>query len=101
MKPAQGGERGPWRWLWLAWLVAFLATEIPAALRERGASVRTLSRHVWRYFRGWRRAPLAAFLVVLSAHFLVGSAHWWSSAAAVCVTGAPVLLLFAAGVVRD
>jgi hypothetical protein len=66
----------------MLWLVAFLAVEIPAAIRERASKsyyVKTLSRHVWRWFsigefRPWwflRWLVLAAFMVVLTLHFVM------------------------------
>jgi hypothetical protein len=68
--------RGPWPWLWLAWLVAFLAVEIPAAIRK--AKNDTLSEHVWRWFRGpWRRLVIGAFMVALTCHFVFGASALW------------------------
>jgi hypothetical protein len=68
-----------WTWAWLGWLAAFLAVEIPAAIREKrlGSGAMTLSRHVWFWFRGWRRWILAAFLIALFAHLVFGASALW------------------------
>lgn len=88
-RPSTGSGR------WLAWLLAFLALEVPAAVRGDGA---TLSENAWNWFsvrerrRFWlaRRLILGAFMAVLSAHFLTGGAYAWTGGAAVIVAGAPV-----------
>lgn len=96
-----GQPVGAWRWAWLAWLTAFLLIEIPAWMAERAGGARTLSRHCWYYFHGWRRIPLAVFLCCLSGHLVFGAGWWLTSGAAIAVTGLPVLLIFAAGVMRE
>lgn len=66
-----------WRWAWVAWLIAFLCLEIPAAVSERGDEERrakTLSRNVWAWFNTRpERAVFLAFWVALGAHFLAGT----------------------------
>ena len=88
---------------WLAWLLLFLAYEIPAAIAEVVYARRgqrraiTLSRNVWRWFgvtewrpyRTARRGALAAFMLTLSAHFVFASPEAW----AIIATGAPVALV--------
>jgi len=75
-REARESKRGPWRWLWIGWLVAFLLVEIPAAIRK--AKLDTLSETVWAWFRGpWRRLVLAAFMVALTCHFVFGASAWW------------------------
>lgn len=68
-----------WSWLWLAWLAAFLAVEIPAAVRgDRPGRPRTLSAHVWWLIQGrgrWHytaRLGLVVLLAWLSIHLLTG-----------------------------
>lgn len=98
MKPSR------YRWAWLAWLVAFLAIELPAWLAERKGGIATLSRHIGRYFKGWRLYPLVVFMQVLTWHFVamvLDVRPPWFGAAAIIVTGIPVFLLFVAGVVND
>ena len=74
--------RSAWTWAWLAWLLLFLAIELPAAVREHGEpsgkAWKTLSRHVWRWFPTWpRRAVLSAFWIALGAHFVFGASALW------------------------
>lgn len=68
-------------WLWLAWIAAFLAIEIPAAVLNADDSAQhphTLSAWVWRVIQGqgrWHyaaRLGLVAFLAWLAIHFLSG-----------------------------
>jgi hypothetical protein len=66
--------------LWVFWIVAFLALEIPALLDRRLGD--TLSEHVWIWFKvkdvrptafTWvMRLTLVAFMVWLSGHFIFG-----------------------------
>lgn len=63
-------------WLWIAWIVAFFALEVPALLNKREGD--TLSEHLWRWFsineqgHFWRlrRFALLAILAWLAAHLL-------------------------------
>ena len=65
-------------WLWLLWIAAFFAIEIPAW--KDGVPGGTLSEYVWSLFstrgkgRLWwvRRAALALGLSMLAYHFLNG-----------------------------
>lgn len=96
---------------WLAWLLLFLAYEIPAAIAERVYARRgerrqiTLSRNVWRWFgvtewrpyRTARRVVLAAFMTTLSAHFVFA----WPQALAIIATGAPVALVIGYAVIVE
>jgi hypothetical protein len=69
-----------WSWAWVAWLAAFLAIEIPAALlgRDRLDHPQTLSMTVWWLIRGggiWHRTArvgLLLFLAWLVTHLLTG-----------------------------
>ena len=75
-------RRSAWTWAWLAWLLLFLAIELPAAVRERGEprgkAWKTLSRHVWRWFPTWpRRAVFSSFWLALGAHFVFGASALW------------------------
>jgi hypothetical protein len=76
---------------WLLWLLAFLAVELPAALRKTGG---TLSEVSW--FRWWPtkrlRAIPCAFLLLLTVHIFDGGQHWWSGGLAIVLTGTPVAL---------
>jgi hypothetical protein len=88
---------------WLAWLLLFLAYEIPAAISEVVYARRgqrraiTLSRNVWRWFgvtewrpyRTARRVVLAAFMLTLSSHFVFAQPEAW----AIIATGSPVALV--------
>jgi hypothetical protein len=56
--------------LWLFWLGAFVVIEAAAILRPQPGD--TLSEHVWRWFRGWRRWLLAGFLAWLFVHLVFG-----------------------------
>jgi hypothetical protein len=83
---------------WLAWLCLFLAIEIPAALREKAGTVKTLSRHVWARWAPlwWQRALVIAFGVeVFVLHFATAGAYWWSGGGAVIALGVPVAVLIA------
>lgn len=53
-----------WTWAWIAWGIAFLAIEIPAARNRRRGD--TLSEHIWRLPWLVRFAALG----LLSAHLL-------------------------------
>lgn len=55
-----------WTWLWIAWGVAFLAIEIPAAVNRRKGD--TLSEEIRKL--PWVVRALA--LVLLTAHLLFG-----------------------------
>jgi hypothetical protein len=69
-----------WTVLWLAWIAAFFAIEVPALLNRQDGD--TLSEHVWSWFavkdkskKGLvraRRFCLLAGLAWLCAHFLTG-----------------------------
>jgi hypothetical protein len=88
-------------WFWLAWLVAFLCVEIPAAIRKRGG---TFSEFCWRVFKvtrhmfrgSWRRWPLVAFAADLCLHL-----GWEHSAYPLMVTGAMVGGIIAWWFVRE
>lgn len=85
-----------WAYLWLAWILLFLAIELPAARREGPGTVRTLSRHVWARWapRQWQRAFFMLFgFEVFVLHFGDASRHWWSGGWAVALTGLPVGVL--------
>lgn len=67
--------------LWLGWIAAFFAIEIPAIARKRPQD--TLSDHVWSWFGipqhkapaagiRARRFALLAFMAWLCSHFLTG-----------------------------
>ena len=89
-------RRSGWTWSWIAWLLLFLAIELPAAVRERGTprgkSWKTLSRHVWMWFPTWpRRAALAVFWTALGAHFVVDASAVW------LLTAVPVVALIVWG----
>jgi hypothetical protein len=86
--------------IWLGWLALFLIYEIVGAVSEKDKPERfTLSRNVWDWFgvrtpRPWapaRRTVLAAFMSVLSCHFVFGT----PGAVAVIVSGIPVGLIIA------
>lgn len=76
-----------WDWLWVLWLGAFLAIEIPGLVNHTEND--TLSEHVWRWFGisktgageerrtptagvRFRRFLLLSFCAWLVAHFLTG-----------------------------
>lgn len=79
---------------WLIWLGLFLAIELPSALNV--AKGDTLTEHFHRWFsikgkpRGWqiRRVILAAFLVALTLHLVLGV-----SSLPVAIAGAAVLVV--------
>jgi hypothetical protein len=86
--------------IWAGWLVLFLIYEIVGAVSEKGKPARfTLSRNVWdwfgvrtpRPFAPARRIFLAAFMGVLSCHFVFGE----PGAAGVIVAGIPVAVVIA------
>jgi hypothetical protein len=64
--------------LWLVWLMMAAAIEGVALFNKARGD--TLSEHVWKWFsirdkgRGWliRRSALAAFMIWLTLHFLIG-----------------------------
>ncbi len=71
-----------WGWLWVAWLLVFVAIEAAALInKDRGD---TLSEHVWAWFslkgnkgklKWWQallRFAFLAFWVWLTLHFLTG-----------------------------
>ena len=67
-----------WTIAWLAWLLAFVVIEIPAALWSKGG---TLSAHIWRrwFDELWERILLASWGVILFvAHFVFEAPAWWS-----------------------
>lgn len=66
-------------WLWIGWIVAFLAIEIPAAIsNESTKQPKTLSMHIWALIKGngpvhyTFRLALVLFLAWLSIHLLGG-----------------------------
>ena len=67
-----------WTWMWLFWIAAFFAIEMPAVWNKTPND--TLSEHIWSWFsvkdkgKWWRirRLVLAIALVVLMFHFLAG-----------------------------
>jgi hypothetical protein len=88
----------PTRWsvLWFLWILAFLGIELPAAMREKDWTQRTLSVNVWaRYAPHWyQRIWFAVFgFEVFVLHFMDKGQHWWSSGWAVIGTGVPVAVL--------
>lgn len=83
-----------WTWAWVAWLVAFLSVEVPAAIRKPKGD--TLSENVWVWFRGWRRVPLALFMLTLTSHFVFE----WPGGLGVILTGAPIALVIALGMLK-
>lgn len=61
-----------WTWLWIGWLVAFVVLEITAA-RSKRPKPRTLSEHLWKWFRRpWRRVILVGLLGLLFWHLAAG-----------------------------
>jgi len=88
---------GKWEWAWLAWLVAFLAVEIPAALRK--AKLDTLSEHVSHVWfpRAWERGVLAVFMLTLTSHFV----FTWPGGLGIISTGAPVAAIIAFKFIRS
>jgi hypothetical protein len=80
-----------WALAWVLWLVAFLAVEVPAALRK--AKLDTLSEHVSKLWfpRIWQRSVLAVFMLTLTSHFVFE----WPGGPAIIATGAPVALIIA------
>ncbi len=85
-------DRFRWTRAWLLWLLAFLAVELPAAIRKTGG---TLSETVWsRWFpTKARRLVPCTFLLVLAVHFFDGGAHAWSGGLVVALSGAPVTFM--------
>lgn len=65
-----------WSWLWLLWLLMFLAIELPAIFNDEPGD--TLSEHVWALtsisFFWWL---VAGFLVWLLTHLLGPKARRW------------------------
>lgn len=61
-----------WTWAWMAWLIAFLCIELPAAASERGTNAaKTLSRHIWAWLdEWWEVVALVGFLVSLLLHLV-------------------------------
>lgn len=56
-----------WDWTWAAWLLLFLAAEIPAALSKKPG--KTFSEHCRTWFSSsFRRGVLVAFLGALASH---------------------------------
>lgn len=96
-------QKTKWTWAWVLWLVIFLATELPAAIRK--SKLDTLSEQVWEWFgvrstkpySRARRALLFAFMLVLSSHFIFG----WPGGAAVIVAGFPVGIVILYALVRE
>ncbi len=80
-----------WRYVWLGWLVLFLAFELPAAgCHTEG----TLSETTyWFWFPGHSIVIVAAFLVILILHFVDRGKHWWSGGRAILASGVPVALV--------
>lgn len=74
-----------WDFAWIAWLLAFLAIELPAALNKTPGD--TLSEHVWAWIGtdSSRKATFAAFFAALTSHFLTQS-----TVAPVCTGGAAI-----------
>ena len=66
-------------WLWVGWIVAFLAIEIPAAIANESTSQpKTLSMHIWALIKGKGpvhytfRLGLLFLLAWLTVHLLGG-----------------------------
>jgi hypothetical protein len=93
----------PWRLAWVAWLVAFLLVEIPAAIRK--AANDTLSENAWDWFGVKRRVPygnarraaLGLFLAVLWGHLVFG----WPGGLGIILAALPVAAVIAYAVVRE
>lgn len=75
-----------WAIAWILWLAAFLAVEIPAAIRK--AKLDTLSEHVSKIWFPlvWQRCVLAVFMLTLTSHFVLE----WPGGSAIIATGLPV-----------
>jgi hypothetical protein len=87
----------PWTWAWIAWLALFVVIEIPAAIKEHGsvAALKTLSRHVWFWFDGWKeRVIFGAFWVATGAHLVGHASAWW------LLTAIPFVVVVVRGVRR-
>lgn len=92
-----------WRGAWLAWLVAFLAVEIPAAMKKTPGF--TLSENVWSWFgvrerrthARIRRVALGVFMLTLSSHFVFA----WPGAIGIAVAAVPVAFVIAFSSVRE
>lgn len=91
---------------WAGWLALFLAMELGAAAsRECGD---TFSERLWNWLgvrpvrqgRWWRCGAIVLFLAELSAHFVLGSGHWWTSEWAVVVTATPLAVAMVTGALR-
>lgn len=55
--------RSEWRWLWVAWMAAFVVLDIVAGSNS-------LSRTLGRLFpKPWRRVLLVGLMAVLTWHF--------------------------------
>lgn len=66
-------------WLWVGWIMLFLAVEIPAALtNDKLSHPQSLSMNVWWLIKGkglghyWARLVLLLFLAWLVTHLLTG-----------------------------
>lgn len=81
-------------WAWLLWLLAFLAVELPAALRKTGGTLSEVSWLRWWPTKRLRAIP-CAFLLLLTVHIFDGGQHWWSGGLAIVLTGTPVVLSIA------
>ena len=82
-------QRRPW--LWLIWLGAFLAIELPSAIKRTGG---TLSEVVWGRWLPTkkRRLFVVQFLAVLSVHLYDGGKHMWSGGGAIASSGVVLAL---------
>ena len=81
-------KRTAWSWAWLAWLVAFLAVEVPAALRK--GRLDTFSENVWEWFgTKAKKGILAVFLLTLAAHLVTERPGAWG----IIVTGLPIVVI--------
>lgn len=86
----EGRGKGPHRWqgAWVAWLLVFLAVEIPAAIRKPKND--TLSENVWIWFRApLRRVALGIFMLALTSHFV----FMWPGGLGLGITALPVVAI--------
>jgi hypothetical protein len=88
------GIRPTYRSLWVLWATVFLVIELTAAAMTPQASG-TLSVTVWDAWfpTWWSRTALLVFWATVGVHFATRGRKWFSSGAAVAITGLPVAVL--------